>query len=151
MRKWRRAYKIVGMSKPKLSAIVIDKHPLMRTALSTAIDSVDVLNVVAEYAGISDVLTSFGSFFPNMILFGVGSPGSAELQLIPSLRSFFPSAQVLVLVTGEQKGQEELALRYGAHAVWQKTLSREDLINRVEKQFEKHFFHEENSNVQFQS
>ena len=123
----------------------------MRAALSTTLAATEKLNVVAEYANVSDALVDFGKVFPNIILLGVGNPGNDELAMIHILRNLFPSTQILALVTGELQGQMQTALQYGAHAVLEKTISRKELLAKLEEQFRNPIFYKENSNVQFQS
>ena len=123
----------------------------MRAALSTTLAATEELNVVAEYASVRDALVDFGKVFPNIILLGVGNPGNDELAMIHILRKFFPSTQVLALVTGELQGQVQTALQYGAHAVLEKTISRKELLSKLEEQFRNPIFYKENLNVQLQS
>ena len=139
------------MSTTHLSVIVIDKHPLMRAALSTALTSGGSVDVVAEYGSVRDLLTEFGKFIPNMILFGIGNPGNDELAMLHSLRAFFPTTQMLVLVTGKFEGEVERALALGADAVLEKTVSRTGLLNQLDLRFNNHLFSKENANVRVQS
>lgn len=151
MRKWGFLYIIQDMSTAYLSVIVIDKHPLMRAALSTTLASVKKVKVLAEYARSSDALEKFRSPAPNMIFLGVGNPGDDELATINALRTSFPGTHILALITGELQGQEKIALQYGADSVLEKSISRQELLSTLEAQLKNHFFYKENSNVQFQS
>lgn len=120
-----------------LSVVIVDKHPMMRTAISTAVSSTDRLSVMAEYADCSDFLHTTSHAMPHVILLGIGNPGLDELSMVRVLRRSCPTAKVLVLLSGELPGQEEVALRYGAHYVLEKTVSRDELLNLLMNRFQK--------------
>ncbi len=111
-----------------LSIIVIDNHPLMRTALSTALAAEEGVQVVAEYASGRQFLEKQAELVPNMLLFGIGNPPNGELEIIRTMRESFPAIVILALVTGELRGQDQAVLQAGANLVLEKTLSRVDLL-----------------------
>lgn len=123
------------MHSQQLSVVIVDKHPMMRIALSAALASADKVNILAEYATSRDFLRVRQSAAPNMILLGIGNPGNEELVMIRLLRHTFPMSKVLVLISGELPGQQEEALRYGAHYVLEKTISRDELLDTLNRRF----------------
>ena len=121
--------KIRCMMPIHLSVVVIDSHPLMRTALSTTLATEEGMQVIAEYASGKELFANADGLSPNMILLGISNPGVAEMETIQPLRESFPQAVILALVTGERQGQDAEALQHGAHSVLEKTISRSGLLN----------------------
>ena len=121
------------MTQTPLSIVVIDNHPLMRTALSSTLATEDGMQVLAEYANSREFFEDARKITPRMILLGISNPGHSELETIRPLRASFPAAMILALVTGELAGQDEEALQYGAHSVLEKTISRAELLATLQK------------------
>ena len=131
MRKENIFSKILRMRKTMLSIVVIDSHPLMRTALSTALATEEDLQVVAEYPNGKQFFEKRNELEPNIVLFGIGNPPNGELEIIRTIRESFPAIIILALVTGELPGQDQAAFQAGANFVLEKTLSRVDLLGAL--------------------
>ena len=129
------------MKNTPVRVLVIEDHPLMRSALSTAIASDPGLELVAEVSsgfGAMDVVTIL---HPDILLIALGNPGSRleNPELLVALRKKLPGTHILALVTGEVAGQEQAALTAGAQVVLTKAVSREELLKTLHEMAAGHF------------
>ena len=114
--------------------LVIEKHPIMRDALCTAIASESDLTVVVPVADISEALQTLDTLSPDMILFALGNNGQGnELETLKSLRKILPAIPILALTTNEVAGQDQAALLAGANQVLIKAAPRADLIQAFQE------------------
>ena len=118
------------------SVLVIENHPMMRSALCAAIAAEPDLKAVESniaareslsLAILDDVL--FPSAKPDMILLALGNPGWDELRLLEALCKTLPHTFIIALTSNEVAGQEQAALEAGAHTVITKAVSRSELID----------------------
>lgn len=109
------------------SMIVVERQPLMLTALSTAL-AAEGIQVLAEVRENSLVLPTVQRLQPELILYSVGEPCLPDLERISALRHEFPGILILALLSREFRGQERMALDYGAHRTLSKTAPRAELL-----------------------
>jgi len=124
------------------SVLVIEKHPIMRNALCTAIAAegdLKVLEISANGTNASQLRLAsrydelFLSDKPDIILISLGNPGQDDLHALIDLHTKLLGTPILALVTDEVPGQEQATLRYGAQAVLSKSISREGLLEALRK------------------
>jgi DNA-binding NarL/FixJ family response regulator len=126
------------------SVLVIESHPIMRTALCTAIAEEPGLQV-AEANGndpqrleisvkgkIYDLPHNF-----DIILLALGNPGQKELDVLSALHTWQPDIPILALTSDEVPGQEQAALDAGAQAVLTKSASRDEIIDALREVYRK--------------
>jgi DNA-binding NarL/FixJ family response regulator len=111
--------------------LVIEKHPLMRSAIINAIADEPDLTIGAVAANGQDTLQIVETLHPKIILFAIGNPGEEELETMRELHERSPDAVFLALTTNEVPGQEEAALKHGADAVLAKTAPRAELLHTL--------------------
>ena len=127
------------MNAETLSVVVVESQPLMLIALSAAL-SAEGLRVLAEVTDHSLAIRSVQKVEPHLLLFSIGTPSLPDLERISAVRYEFPSVFVMALVNGDFRGQERMALDYGAHRVLTKDTPRADLISALRKLSEKETF-----------
>jgi DNA-binding NarL/FixJ family response regulator len=111
--------------------LVIEKHPLMREALATAISDEPDLKAGMKVATGMDAVKMLRIILPDIVLFAVGDQEAEELEALKTLRQSLPEVPILALTSNEMPGQEQAALQVGAHAVLTKTATRLDLIDKL--------------------
>ena len=114
------------------SLVIVEAHPLTRTALSMAITAAG-MNVLAEISSNKDVMPLVPGLHPDLVLFSVGTPGLDDLKTISSLHKALPETFIAALLSGEINGQEKAALGHGAKMVIQKTATREEILSMLEQ------------------
>jgi len=120
------------------SVLVIENHPMMRSALCSAIAAEPDLKVVESNINAKESLTIsilddvlFLSSKPDIVLFALGSPGRDELEALKALCKTLPCTPIMALTSNEVPGQEQAALEAGAQAVLTKAASRAELIGKL--------------------
>ena len=68
---------------------------------------------------------------PRILVYSVGTPSLPDLERISALRHEFSDILILALVDGNYRGQERMALDYGAHRVLTKAAPRAELLEAV--------------------
>jgi len=116
----------------QISLMIVESQPMMRTALSIAL-STEGMTVLAEVADSRDALQTAARLTPDLILFSVKDPSLKDLGRISVLRQELPNVSIVALVTGEFRGQTQLALDYGAHLALTKSTPRYELLNAIQK------------------
>ena len=139
---------IGSMNSLQATVLVIESHPIMRTALCTAIAEEPDLQVaeldVNNQQDLAISLLGEVHYFPcnlDIILFALGNPGQKDLEALTTLRAILPDVPVLALTSSEVPGQELAAIEAGAQAVVTKTASRSEIIHALREMHGKHLFH----------
>lgn len=126
------------------SVLVIERHPIMRTALCTAIAEEPDLQVAEIHLddpqNLPIALMGDIYFLPHnldLILLALGNPGLKELEALKSLRASLPEIPILALTSNEVAGQEQSALEAGAQIVLTKSASRSEIIQALREMHRK--------------
>jgi DNA-binding NarL/FixJ family response regulator len=110
--------------------MIVDDHPLVRSAVTKAIASDDV-EVVAEAATAEDALAIALSADPDVMLIDIALPGMSGVQLLRELAPRLPDAKIIMLtVSGADRDVVE-AIRSGAHGYLTKDVTPEALARAV--------------------
>jgi len=125
------------MNTKSVSVIIIESQYVMLAALSTAL-SAEGMTILAELTDSRRAMDSAQKLNPDLILFSVRYHSPDDLQRLSALRQALPSILILALITGEFRGQEQMALNHGAHRVVTKSAPRSELLNVIKrlKQFQ---------------
>jgi DNA-binding NarL/FixJ family response regulator len=116
---------------PPATVLVIEKHPLMRAAIVSAIADEPDLTIVAIATDGRDTLRIVEILQPEIVLFAIGNPGEEDMEIMQELHKKFPDPVFLALVTSEVPGQDKTALEHGADAVLAKTAPRVELLHAL--------------------
>lgn len=121
-----------------VAVLVIESHPMMREALSSAIAAEADMTVAGRDVSGADpvrmVITLDGreaiilNRKPDIILLALGNPGSEEIKVLKALRNFLEGTPILALTSNEASGQEQVAMEAGAQVVLTKAVPRAELI-----------------------
>jgi DNA-binding NarL/FixJ family response regulator len=79
--------------------LVVEKHPLMREALATAISDEPDLRAGMKVATGRDAIKLSRIILPDIVLFAVGNPGAEELEALKTLRQSLPEVPILALTS----------------------------------------------------
>ena len=83
------------MDSPQASVLVVEKHPLMREALCTAIQEDPFLNVAAQFSS-SEEASSLENTQPSVILFSLERLTAKDILSLRRLRQTLPDIPIVV-------------------------------------------------------
>jgi DNA-binding NarL/FixJ family response regulator len=105
--------------------LVVEDHPLYRSALVSLIAAMEGWEVVGAYG---DAESAIADASPaNVVLLDLGLPGMDGLAAIGALRAARPDCAVLVLTMNEEPSILTAAIRAGAHGYLVKGAEPEDI------------------------
>jgi len=115
----------------RLSVLVVDDHPVVRTGLQAMIDAQPDMETVAEARSGEEAIDLFRRHQPAVTLMDLRMPGMGGVEAIEAIHRSFPEACILVLTTYD--GDEDIyrALQAGARAYLLKDMPREELIQTI--------------------
>lgn len=116
------------MTASPVSILVIENHPLMRSALCAAISDEPDLAIAAVTANGNDILTTAEALHPDIILLALSDPGTEELKTLKVLRTKLPAASILALTSNDVPDQARASLECGAHATLSQNAPRNKLL-----------------------
>ena len=119
------------MGTSTISVLIVERHPLMREALCTAIDEEPDLTVTGETALVAEALLVAASLSPDVFLFSFDEPDPETMVAMGVLRRALPAARILALTSREIAGQERDILSGVAHTVLTKATPREELVRAI--------------------
>jgi two-component system response regulator DevR len=121
----------VGMSSGALTVMLVDDHPLIRTAVRQAIEGPDVL-VIAEAGTLAEALERAERSRPDVVLVDIGlGDTDGGLQLVRELAPRLPNT-AFVMLSGSTSDTDLLdSVMAGARGYLTKDLSPEALLRAV--------------------
>jgi DNA-binding NarL/FixJ family response regulator len=93
--------------------MIVDDHPLVRTAIAGAIAGADI-TVVAEAATAEEALALAPSVAPDILLVDIAMPGMSGIQLVRELAPRLPATRIIMLTVSASDRDVLDAMRYGA-------------------------------------
>ena len=103
-----------GTDKRKSRVFLVDDHPLVREHLTALIQREADLEVCGEAADAPGALTLIRARTPDLVILDISLKQSSGLELIKSLKEFWPNLPVLVLSMHDEMLYAERSLRAGA-------------------------------------
>ena len=97
----------------RLRVMIVDDHPLVRSAVAGAIAS-DEVEVVAEVATAEDALALAPALAPDVMLVDISLPGMSGVQLVRELAPRLPNTKIVMLTISAADRDLVDAMRYGA-------------------------------------
>jgi DNA-binding NarL/FixJ family response regulator len=113
-----------------LRVMVVDDHPLVRSAVARAISG-DGMIVVAEAATAEEALTLAPRVAPDILLLDIALPGMSGVQLVRELAPRLPATKIVMLTVSSADRDLSEAIRYGASGYLTKDVSPEALARAL--------------------
>ena len=114
----------------RLRVMIVDDHPLVRSAVTKVIAS-DGVEVVAEAATAEDAIALAPSVLPDVMLVDIALPGMSGVQLVRELAPRLPSTKIIMLTVSAADRDVVQAVRNGAHGYLTKDVTPEALARAV--------------------
>ena len=115
---------------PVIRVMVVDDHPLVRSAVAKAIDG-DGMAVVAEAATAEDALLLAPQVVPDILLVDIALPGMSGVELVRELAPRLPRTRIVMLTMSSAERDVADAMRYGAIGYLTKDLTPEALARSL--------------------
>ncbi len=109
------------------SILIVDDHPLTRSALSALLGQ-NGFSVVGEAADGESAIEQARELSPDLVLLDLSMPGMNGLEALPRLREAAPSAEVVVLTASGTEENLLGAIRGGAAGYLLKSEPPERLV-----------------------
>ena len=115
----------------KSRILVVDDHPVVRSGLIRLIDQQSDLVCCGEVAAASEVQTAVARLEPDLLILDLRLKGADGLELIKSLKSQFPTLQILILSQYDAPLYVERALNSGALGYVVKEQAADELLQAI--------------------
>ena len=115
---------------PAIRVMVVDDHPLVRSAVARAIAG-DGMVVVAEASTAEEALALAPQVAPDILLLDIALPGMSGVELVRELAPRLPATRIVMLTVSSADRDVADAMRYGASGYLTKDLSPEALARSL--------------------
>jgi DNA-binding NarL/FixJ family response regulator len=113
--------------------LIVDDHPMMREALTTALADEKDLHVIGEASDGLEGIKIAAELRPDVILMDLLMPGMDGLESITMIIETNPEAKILVVTSLEDEDKVLAAIQAGALGYFPKTAPRTFLLEAVRK------------------
>ena len=110
--------------------LLVDDHPLVRSAVRQAISGPD-LEVVGEAGDCDEALVLAASLRPDLVLLDLDLPGRSGFEFLREVRAQDPAVRVVVLTVSGSNDDLVSAIRAGAVGYITKDVTAEALLSSV--------------------
>jgi two-component system nitrate/nitrite response regulator NarL len=98
---------------PVIRVMIVDDHPLVRSAVAKAIAG-NGMAVVAEASTAEEALVLAPQVRPDILLLDIALPGMSGVELVRELGPRLPDTKILMLTMSSADRDVADAMRYGA-------------------------------------
>ena len=110
--------------------MIVDDHPLVRSAVARAV-SVAGVEMVAEAATAEEALLLAPEVAPDILLVDITLPGTSGVQLVRELAPRLPGTKIVMLTVSSEERDVFDAMRHGASGYLTKDVTPEALVRAV--------------------
>ncbi|MFO1199835.1 MAG: response regulator transcription factor [Burkholderiaceae bacterium] len=115
-----------------MRVLVVDDHPLVVDAITTAIGALEPGVVVETASSVEEISRLEGLGAPDLVLLDLTLPGSQGLDALAGVLRVFPSATVVIFSATQDAETIARALRSGAKGFIPKTSSHRVLLDALQ-------------------
>jgi two-component system, NarL family, response regulator DegU len=116
-----------------ISILIADDHPMMREALSVALEEEPGFTVTCQASDGIEAVALAKEFQPDVILMDLLMPGMDGLEAITRIYAENPQAKILVVTSLEDEEKVLAAIQAGALGYFPKTAPRTFLLEAIRK------------------
>lgn len=115
-----------------ITLLIVDDHPVVRDGLTTLIDTVDNVAVVAQADTAERAIRAAQVHRPDVVLMDLNLPGASGIYATRRIMQALPGTAVLVLTMSEDDESILAALRAGARGYLLKGARQQEILNAIE-------------------
>jgi two-component system response regulator NreC len=120
-----------GQSARTVRIVIADDHAIVRRGLRQLLDGEDGFEVVAEAGDIDAARRYVRGHRPDVLVLDLNMPGEPTLEAIPTIRSEFPTTQIVVLTMQNEPAYARTALSAGVLGYVLKESADVELVEAV--------------------
>lgn len=117
----------------RVTIVLADDHPVVRSGLRRLLEAEPDLEVVAEASRAEDAFRHTRGHRPSVLVLDLSMPGRPSLQVIPEARRAVPDTAIVVLTMHEDPALARAALRGGAAGYVLKEAADSELLHAVRR------------------
>jgi two-component system, NarL family, response regulator NreC len=118
-------------SPEKITILLADDHPIVRSGLRMLLEAEDDFEVIAESGDTDSARRSVLGHKPSVIVLDLNMPGGSSLDAIPAMLESSPGTAVVVLTMQEDPAFAREALRAGARGYVLKQAAGTELVQAI--------------------
>ena len=116
-----------------IKILIADDHPMIRSAISSVIESEQNMEVVGQASNGHQAVKLFRDCRPDITLMDLNMPIMGGREAIRDIRSEFPDAHIIVLTNYDTDEDVQQGLEAGAMGYLLKDASPEELLDTIRK------------------
>jgi len=125
----------------RLRIVIADDHALTRHSLFSIISqSRRSCELVGEANSAAEAISVCQRFTPDLLLLDVDMPGHSAIGIVPELKRNAPATRVLLYCAAVKETDILAAMHAGADGFLEKTCSREDFLEAIDKVADGHTY-----------
>jgi two-component system response regulator DegU len=117
-------------AEPTLRVMLVDDHPMVRSAIRQALEAPDV-EVVAEASSAEEAIGLAPSVRPDVLLLDIDLPGLSGIEAVRELAPRLPDTRIVMLTASTDNRDLLDAVRYGAGGYLTKDLTGDALLRAI--------------------
>jgi DNA-binding NarL/FixJ family response regulator len=114
-----------------IKVAIVEDNNTLRGSLSNLINNTDGMTCVASLANLTNVVSEFGKTLPEIVLMDIGLPNISGIEGVRTVKSNFPSIQVIMFTVFEDDDKIFEAVRAGAMGYLLKKTPPEEIIDAI--------------------
>ncbi|WP_235023655.1 response regulator transcription factor [Streptomyces sp. WAC05374] len=117
--------------RPVLRTLIVEDHPLFRSGLKSALESLGEVLVVGEAESVAEVPDAVDRHRPDVVVMDLSLPDGSGIEAIRRLAELHPGLPVLTLTMSDDDGDLLAALQAGARGYVVKGASATEVLHAV--------------------
>lgn len=119
------------MAANRITVVVADDHPVVRSGLRALLEGQENLEVLGEAADAEEALRQVRSLKPDILVLDLTMPGKPAIDSIPSLLEASEGTRIVVLTMQSEPAYARAALRAGAGGYILKEAAQSTLVDAI--------------------
>jgi two-component system invasion response regulator UvrY len=125
---------------PKLRALVVDDHEVVRRAVCALLSKEPTLDVICQTASGEDAVKKAAELHPGLIILDIGLPGISGIEAARQILQVSPTSRIIFLSQHDSIQMAREALSAGGRGYVSKIDASSELLTAIRSLDEGHFF-----------
>ncbi len=116
-----------------IKILIADDHSMIRSGLKKILKEESDMEVMAEAASHSEVLTALSASLPDLVLLDISMPGRDGLETLKEIKLLYPKLKVLMLSMHPEDRYAVQAIKVGASGYVSKESAADELVLAIRR------------------